>query len=291
MNRWNEQEIDWLIQNYSHTGKLESARVLGRSEASIRQKASKLNLKKNRDSEFFLGWQARAAKSKIGKKRPEQAEVLKKTHKEGKLIKNIAQKAAVGKRVKEWIKLNGHPQGMLGKKHTEKTLKVISESACKMWGNPESKVNSEGHRQKLSDKMMENQRKGILRKGYSRGLQGKRDDLGNIFFRSSWEANFARYLNYLISKKIIYKWEFEPDTFWFENIKRGVRSYLPDFKIWDFEDSDPYYVEVKGWMDSKSKTKIKRMAKYYPEIRLDIVAKKEYTEIKKKLSRLIAGWE
>lgn len=289
--RWKQQEIDWLVQNYMHVGKLESAKVLGRSEASIRQKASNLKLKQNRDSEFFLDWQRRAANSKIGKKRPEQAEVFKKLHKEGKLIKNAAQKAAVGKRTKKWIKLNGHPQGMLGKKHTEETLKVMSEASHKMWKNPESKVNSVDHRQKLSDTMMENQRKGILRNGYSRGLQGKRNDLGNIFFRSSWEANYARYLNYLISKKIIYKWEFEPDTFWFESIKRGVRSYLPDFKIWDHENSEPYYVEVKGWMDNKSKTKIKRMAKYYPKIRLDIVAKKEYTEIKNQLSRLIIGWE
>jgi len=94
-----------------------------------------------------------------------------------------------------------------------------------------------------------------------------------------------------MSKGLIYKWEFEPDTFWFESIKRGVRSYLPDFKIWDFEDSEPYYVEVKGWMDDKSKTKLKRMNKYYPHIRVDLVCQKTYQEIKKKMSRLIRNWE
>lgn len=121
--------------------------------------------------------------------------------------------------------------------------------------------------------------------------QGYRADLGDIYFRSGWEANFARYLNFLKKQRAIYKWEFEPDVFWFNAIKRGVRSYLPDFKVWDKSNSEPYYIEVKGYMDSKSKTKIKRMAKYYPHIRLEVVGKKEYLEIKNKLSNLIPHWE
>lgn len=121
--------------------------------------------------------------------------------------------------------------------------------------------------------------------------QGRRPDLGDIYFRSGWEANYSRYLNFLIKQKVIYKWEFEPDIFWFNSIKRGVRSYLPDFKIWDSKTSEPRYVEVKGFMDARSKTKIKRMAKYYPDVRLDVVGKKEYTEIKNKLSALIPDWE
>lgn len=123
---------------------------------------------------------------------------------------------------------------------------------------------------------------------YAKG--GTRADIG-IYVRSSWEANYCRYLNFLKANGVIYDWKFEPDTFYFDGIKRGCVSYTPDFKLWDTRDSKPYYVEVKGWMDDKSKTKIKRMAKYYPDVRLDVVAKKEYTEIKKKLSRLITGWE
>lgn len=121
--------------------------------------------------------------------------------------------------------------------------------------------------------------------------QGKRPDLGDIYFRSGWEANFARYLNFLKNQGLLYKWEFESDTFWFNDIKRGVRSYLPDFKVWNKKNSEPFYIEIKGYMDSKSKTKIKRMAKYYPHIRLDVVGKKEYTEIKSRLSGIIKNWE
>lgn len=126
---------------------------------------------------------------------------------------------------------------------------------------------------------------------YTNVRQGRRADLDDQFFRSAWEANFARYLNLLIKNGDIAIWRYEPDTFWFESIKRGTRSYMPDFKIWDTEDSEPYYYEVKGWMDAKSKTKLKRMAKYYPEVRIIVFGKKDYNSLRKNLSKVIPGWE
>ena len=288
---WKEWEEKWLIDNYPEKGKKASSDFLNRPEASIRQKASRLKLKQNRNSEFFKDWQNRAANSKIGKKRPNQSEVIKKAHREGKLIKTNVQKYAISIRVKKWLSENPHPKGMLGKKHNPQNIQAFSKRAIDMWSNPVSKVNQDSHRQKLSDRMMKSQAGGLLRKGYSRGSQGKRSDLDGLFFRSSWEANYARYLNFLKSKGLIFKWEFEPDTFWFESIKRGVRSYMPDFKIWDLENSAPYYIEVKGWMDSKSKTKLKRMAKYYPDVRVDLFDAKSYSELKKKMSKIIKGWE
>lgn len=121
--------------------------------------------------------------------------------------------------------------------------------------------------------------------------QGKRPDLGEIFFRSSWEANYARYLNLLIRMKVVDKWEFEAETFWFENIKRGVRSYKPDFKVFYKGEKNPTYVEIKGWMDAKSNTKIKRFKKYYPQHRLELVDKKAYNALKSKWSSAIPNWE
>lgn len=78
----------------------------------------------------------------------------------------------------------------------------------------------------------------------------------------------------LFKAKAISSWEYEPDTFWFEKIKRGVRSYTPDFKI-VHKDGTVEYHEVKGWMDKKSQTKIKRMAIYHPEIKLVVLMKPE----------------
>lgn len=126
---------------------------------------------------------------------------------------------------------------------------------------------------------------------YSRIKQGRRADLNDRFFRSAWEANFARYLNLLQDNGNIARWEYEPDTFWFEAIRRGVRSYKPDFKVWDTEDAEPYYYEVKGWMDAKSKTKLKRMAKYHPDVKIIVFGKKEYNDLRKKLSKVIPNWE
>ena len=126
---------------------------------------------------------------------------------------------------------------------------------------------------------------------YSSCSGGKRADLGEIYFRSSWEANYARYLNFLVKQKQILKWEFEPDTFIFHEVKRGIRSYKPDFKIWENEASEPYFVEVKGWMDNVSKTKLKYMAKYYPHIKIILVGESEYKAIRSTVRKMISGWE
>ena len=291
MKHWKQEDINWLINNYPLFGKEESARVLSKTIGSIRTKAARLGLRQNKDSEFFKEWQNRAQQSKIGKKRPEQAKVMLELHMQGRMRMTDKGKETISHVTKERLKEKGHPKGMKGKKHTPQAKQRMLNATINAWANPASGFNKIEFRQSLSDRASMAQSEGKLRNGYSRGSQGRRDDLGNVFFRSSWEANYARYLNFLKSQGQIYAWEFEPDTFWFEAIKRGVRSYLPDFKIWDSKDSKPYYVEVKGWMDDKSKTKIKRMAKYYPEIRLDVVAKKEYQEIKNKLSRMISGWE
>lgn len=100
------------------------------------------------------------------------------------------------------------------------------------------------------------------------------------FFRSGWEVNYARYLEFLRQKGKIKDWDFETKTFWFEQIKRGTRSYLPDFLVVNNDDSQEYH-EVKGHMDQRSATKIKRMAKYYPNVKLVVIQKSEYREIMK----------
>jgi hypothetical protein len=121
--------------------------------------------------------------------------------------------------------------------------------------------------------------------------QGKRADLDNRYYRSAWEANYARYLNFLLKHKQIFKWEYEPDTFWFDKIKRGTRHYTPDFKVWETEESKPKYVEIKGYMDATSKTKLKRMAKYYPDVNIIICGRAEYYILQRQVAAMIDGWE
>lgn len=117
-------------------------------------------------------------------------------------------------------------------------------------------------------------------------------EIGNkrIYARSRWEANYARYLEWLKANGQISEWEHEPETFWFEQIMRGCRSYLPDFKVTHLV-GPPEYIEVKGWMDPRSKTKIKRMAKYHPTIRLTVKDRDWFKANRKQMSALIPGWE
>lgn len=83
------------------------------------------------------------------------------------------------------------------------------------------------------------------------------------------------YLQTLMDKKLFRKWEYEPKIFYFEEIKRGTRSYTPDFKITHL-DGTHHWVETKGYMDAKSKTKIKRFEKYYPSEKLTLVLRGDF---------------
>ena len=117
---------------------------------------------------------------------------------------------------------------------------------------------------------------------------GKRADLGDRYFRSRWEANYARYLNWLQRRKEIVRWEYESVSFAFP-VKRGTRFYLPDFRVW-VTDTEYEYHEVKGYMDRQSATALKRMAKYFPHEKIVLIDAEQYRAISK-WRGLIPGWE
>jgi len=96
--------------------------------------------------------------------------------------------------------------------------------------------------------------KKVTKKMGRRSVIGKRADL-NQFFRSNWEANCARWFNHQGKS-----WSYEPQVFSFleHGIKRGTVSYCPDFKV------GTLWVEVKGQLDPKGKTAIRRFKKFYP---------------------------
>lgn len=117
-------------------------------------------------------------------------------------------------------------------------------------------------------------------------------DIGgqHCYFRSRWEANYARYLQLLLSVGKISGWEHEPETFVFAGLTRGCTTYLPDFRVYNKDDSIEYH-EVKGWMDPKSKTKLKRMKKYHPTVVIVLIDRKRYNAIGKTVRGIIPGWE
>jgi hypothetical protein len=194
-----------------------------------------------------------------------------------------------GQRTKARIATDGHPRGMKGKTHTPDTRAVIGQSSQARWEQMTPDDKSAQTLKMLKTKaargnLVNPRPKTTWKQGW-REINGRR-----IFFRSRWEFNYACYLEWLRVQNQIVAWEHEPQTFWFEKIKRGVRSYLPDFRITEREDRI-YYIEVKGWMDDRSKTKLKRMKKYHPTVELRLVDSKSYRALAKRVAKFVPGWE
>lgn len=290
--KWTSDEVIFLIDNYSDKGKMWCVENMCKSEGAIRSQAAQLGLRQNKNGEFFKEWQRRAAESKEGKKRPEHSELMKRLSSEGVIITGkiltIKQRKSISEKAKKRHEDKGHPRGFLGGKHSGKAKEKMSKASKAMWDNPNHKVNSDEYRQMLSDRSMKQQQQSKSLNRYSRARIGTYDINGKkIFFRSSWEANYALYLDFIIDQRQdIVKWEFEVDTFWFEAIRRGVRSYKPDFKVY-LKNGNIEYHEVKGWMDPKSKTKLSRMKKYYPKTKIVLIDAKPYKEIIRKMSGII----
>lgn len=184
-----------------------------------------------------------------------------------------------------------HPRGMKGKEHSQKTkdrLSITSTAAQAKINEDEDRRAAISKKQIMTKKErgnMVSERQKVTWRGGWREIGGKRK-----YFRSRWEANYARYLEFLKVNKQIKEWEHEPDVFWFEGIKRGCVSFLPDFRITENSGVNVYH-EVKGWMDDRSKTKIRRMALYHPSVSLTIIDATWYKKNNRNLTQIIYGWE
>jgi hypothetical protein len=113
---------------------------------------------------------------------------------------------------------------------------------------------------------------------YKQSKKGRRADLGEPFFRSSWEANIARWLNWRIERGELLSWEHEPRTFTFPAL-RGAVCYTPDFRVVHADGSEEW-LEVKGYETSRDRTKWRRLAKHYPEVKLTVIGPDLYKSIK-----------
>jgi hypothetical protein len=270
---WSKEELCILKDAYNNATinkdiKLDGlAKCLGRHKTNISRKARALGL------------------TNIARKR---VHVLKP---QNKYSSKEELKKAMSEKQKKWIKENGHPRGALGLKHTEESKKKMVDAIKRAWANPNSKLNSEENKQRRSDLMLRRIISGQTRVGYTRCKGGRRKDLGDTYFRSAWEANYARYLNFLKKNKDIVDWEYEPKTFIFEQIKRGTRAYTPDFRV-VYRGGRYEWHEVKGWMDGPSKTRLKRMEKYYPTEKIILIDETWFKSANRQgLSSLLPGWE
>jgi hypothetical protein len=111
---------------------------------------------------------------------------------------------------------------------------------------------------------------------------GRRPDLGNRYFRSAWEANYARYLSFVGEE-----WEYEARTFEFP-VRRGNRFYTSDFYL----PRRGEYHEVKGWADRDWEVKLSRMRRYYPDVKIVVIDEQWFREIYRAgWHKLIPNWE
>lgn len=286
---WTDEEIELLKGIYPKMGKKYCMDFFGKTESQVRSKASSLGLKQDKDSEFFKDWQARAAKSKVGKVRPDQSALMKKMHDDGVFAATFTEerRKQISSQTKKYIEENGHPRGMLGKSHTDDAKSRMSEASSRIWREKSDEEKS-AIGLKRSKAISE---RGLPQRVNATWKSGWREIGGyKKFYRSRWEANYARYLQMLKERGEISNWLHEPDTFWFDGILRGTRSYLPDFKVFH-NDGRIEYHETKGWMDQRSRTQQKRMKKYHPEVVIVLIQQKEYTILEKQFSSSIYGWE
>ncbi len=257
LNVFTDADRDRLIREYegfASSGKLsELAESMGRTKQFIARQARSLGLTNSRRS------------------RPYAAEVA-------------------SRNMKNWISKNGHPRGALGMKHADETKEKIRKKSVEFWGSLSDDEKSEITMRSMKARVSKHgtiapKRNGATWKAGWREIGGIKK-----YYRSRWEANYARYLDWLKNRGDILDWAHEPETFWFDNIKRGVRSYLPDFRVWENDGSSRLH-EVKGWMDARSKTTLRRMRKYHPQETIILIDELQYRVISKKVSGLIDGWE
>lgn len=266
--------------------------TMGRPYGSVSSVGSKLGLGDKRRSapnsrHIYTAYQREAIIKAYQLNRGKRGDWLDRLAKElGRDKHNISRFArllGLTQKSRKWLGTI-HPRGMLGKTHSMELKRRTSSRFKKLWKDPTSKFNSKEFRAKRSAISSRNMSIRLHRRPesvYSRVKHGWLEfERGRkrYFFRSGWEMTYAKHLDLMKRRGKIRDWWYEVDTFWFDRIKRGVRSYTPDFRI-ECSSGEVVYHEVKGWMDQKSKTKMKRMAKYHPQVKLKVIGPKEYKEI------------
>jgi hypothetical protein len=283
--RWSEAEHEKLVALLPTRSHSEIANELGRTTHAIRQRAHQHGLVDTSDN-----WTAeqeailRLAYADVGgpvdltgvaaRLGRHKTNVSRKARELGLGTSSGRRKSAAhAEAIRERSKANfgpSHPIWAHGKGEclSEETKAKIGAGSRRTWARLcQSPVKLEARNQKLSDALKGRPR---TENAYSRGKQGKRADLAGRYFRSAWEANYARHLNALIARGEVRAWDYECRTFEFAHIKRGTRTYMPDFMV-TFPDGRVEWHEVKGWMDPKSKTRIARFGRCFPEETLVIV--------------------
>lgn len=111
---------------------------------------------------------------------------------------------------------------------------------------------------------------------------------GPVRFKSRYEFNYSLFLDF-----IGIAWVYERRKFIFHRIQSGVRVYIPDFYLPQASQAAGHeiYHECKGYLDRKSRTKLTRLQRYYPEVELVLIDAAFFRSVERqRLCRVIPGW-
>ena len=111
----------------------------------------------------------------------------------------------------------------------------------------------------------------------ARAKAGIREDLGNLYFYSRWEANFARVLNFLGIK-----WKFQPKTFDLKDRKYTPDFYLPEYNL---------FIEIKNFLSEFSEERDRKFREVHPNENLSMLLKSDYLKIQDTFASKIKDWE
>jgi hypothetical protein len=109
-------------------------------------------------------------------------------------------------------------------------------------------------------------------KGRNNPMFGKNANHGNgsyynnIWFRSSWEVAYAKYLN-----KQDITWLYESKTF-----DLGKTTYTPDFYLPEIDT----YIEIKGWWRGDAKEKFRKFKRIYNGIKIKLLQQKDLEKLR-----------
>jgi hypothetical protein len=261
---WTAEELEVLREAYAAPNNKELAlpglcERLGRTYAAVALKASRLGL------------------ASFSRPRKDKAECKVRVR---KYVTDEERNRAQGERTRQRLRENGHPRGALDMKHTPETRAILSEKSKAAWANPKSRLNSPEESERRAANVYARVRSGAFRdleRRFSRAKSGRR-------------ADYARFLNLLLSRGEIVAWDYESKTFEFEAVKRGTRFYTPDFEV-RFTDGRIEWHEVKGWMDDKSRVRLERMAKHFPGEKVVVIGADWFRQAYRGLAHVVSGWE
>lgn len=185
-----------------------------------------------------------------------------------------------------------HARGFSDKRHSADTRALIGGRSREAWERDRTAkagLRSAERLGRLSDAAASMQAARAPADNRRHWRSGRRSDLGSAFFRSAWEANFARYLDALKFAGEIDAWKYEPERFVFPRNSGGVRSYLPDFHI--TAGGDAFFVEVKGWFCARSRRAARLMERHHPDVDLRFLDAVAYRLLEAEVATTIRGWE